>query len=109
MTQTCAICIDLLKGDVLTIMDGFKRFNCTNLPRELSRSVEKKFGVTISKVKVNFESKFESREGYFYRYRLNRTKYNGPGIEKMLAYVAKQTSGSFPRTRKEEKEAKIID
>lgn len=110
MTQICAICIALLKGDVLTISDGFHRFNCTNLPRELSRSVEKKFGVEVSKTKVDFESKYDGKPGYYFRYRLNRTDYNAPGIKKMQDYISVQV-GSLPppRTEKEVKEQKILD
>lgn len=109
MTQICAICIALLKGDVLTIGDGFNRFNCTNLPRELSRSVEQKFGVEISKTKVNFKSKFDNKPGYFYKYRLNRTEYNAEGISKMTAYCVEQSKNTIARTEKEVKEKKLLD
>lgn len=94
MTQVAAICKALLDGRVLSIMDGFKLFNCTNLPRELSRSVEKKFDVEISKTRVEFTSTYGQKGSYF-RYRLNRTEYNAPGIERMKIYIAEQMEGSF--------------
>jgi len=76
----------LIRGEVLTIMDGFKRFNCTNLPRELSRSVERKFGVEISRERVEFTTDCDM-PGFFFRYRLNATAYNEPGIKKMRDYI----------------------
>lgn len=91
MTQTAAICSALLKGDVLSIMDGFRKFSCTNLPRELSRSVEQKFGVEISKTPTKFTSQY-GQKGQYYRYRLNHTDYNKEGIEKMREYVEKHSS-----------------
>jgi hypothetical protein len=41
MTQRAALCQALLNGEKLSIMDGFKKFGITNLPREISRGVEK--------------------------------------------------------------------
>jgi hypothetical protein len=110
VTQIAAICIALLKGEVLTIADGFYKLHCTNLPRELSRSVEQKFGVSVSRTKVEFESKFDGKPGYYFRYRLNRTEYNAAGIAKMQEYIAAQVgSQPAPRTHKEAKEQKVID
>ena len=103
MTQTAAIAMALLKGDVLSIMNGFQLFACTYLPRELSRSIEKKFGVEISKDKVVFKSKF-GQPGYYYRYRLNKTEANALGIAKMIEYC-KSHIGSIS-TCKTEKQLK---
>lgn len=86
-TQIAAICHSLLQGEVLSIMTAFKQFNCTNLPREISRSVEQKFGVQISRTKRNFVSTY-GEPGFYYQYRLNRSaEYNQIGIEKMREYV----------------------
>ena len=86
MTQTAAIASALLNGEVLSIMNGFKLFSCTNLPRELSRSIEKKFGVEISRDKVVFKSKY-GQPGFYYRYRLNKTETNAAGIKLMEQYI----------------------
>jgi len=86
MTLTAALAKSLLSGEVLSIMDGFKRFGCTNIPRELSRSIEQKFGVIISKTPTEFTSQFGHKGSYF-RYHLNQTEYNKEGIEKMREYV----------------------
>lgn len=86
MTQTAAIAKALLDGQVLSIMNGFKLFSCTNIPREISRSIEKKFGVEVSRNKVEFTSKY-GHPGVYYRYRLNRTEQNMNGIIKMERYV----------------------
>lgn len=89
MTQLAAIASALLKGEVLTIMNGYTKFACTNLPRELSRGIETKFNVVISRDKVNFTSQY-GQPGFYYRYRLNRTDMNLPGIEAMTLYVREQ-------------------
>lgn len=85
MTQTAEIALALLKGETISIMNAFNKFHCTNAPREISRGIEKPFGVTISRDKVDFVSKY-GRSGYYYRYRLNKTKANGPGIARMIHY-----------------------
>jgi len=89
MTQRAAIALHLLKGDTLTIMEGYKLFACSNLPRELSRGIEQVFGVELSREKVSFKSKY-GHAGYYYRYRLNKTPYNELGIMAMRSYVAEQ-------------------
>lgn len=89
MTQVAAICQALLNGEVLSIMDGFKRFACTNLSRELSRSVEQKFNVVISKDKVEHVSKY-GHVGFYFRYRLNKTQFNRPGIKAIREYLKTQ-------------------
>lgn len=95
MTQTAAICEALLKGEVLSIMTGFKMFNCSNLPREISRSVEKKFGVIISRVRQDFISQYGQRHGYYYQYRLNKKiECNQIGIQRMRDYVKIQLGKS---------------
>lgn len=89
MTQTAAIATALLKGEVLSIMTGFKQFACSNLPREISRSIEKKFGVEVSRTRKDFISKY-GQPGYYFEYRLNRTEYNETGIELMRKYCLEQ-------------------
>jgi len=85
-TKTAAISHALLQGEVITIMDGFKRFGISNAPRELSRQVEQKFGVVISKVKKETKSDF-GHCGYYFEYRLNKTPMNKEGIKKMWDYI----------------------
>lgn len=89
MTQTAEIALALLKGETISIMNAFNKFHCTNAPREISRGIEKPFGVTISRDKVDFVSKY-GRSGYYYRYRLNKTKANAVGIAKLIEYCKRQ-------------------
>jgi len=106
MTQICAIAIALLNGDTMTIADGFHKFHCTNLSRELSRSIEQKFGVIISKDKKEFKSIYDEKPGYYFRYRLNKTDENKDGMERMREYIKSQI-GELPPP-KTDKQAKII-
>lgn len=97
MTQVAAICQALLEGKVLSIMTAFKMFSCTNLPREVSRGIEQKFQVRISRVRRDFVSQYGNKPGYFYEYRLNKTApENKEGIRLMRDYVAEQIS-SIPQ------------
>ena len=92
MTAKAALVYHLLKGDVLTIGSGFSIIGLTNIPREISRSVEQDFKVKVSKSRVDSKNRY----GYpinFNEYRLNRTEYNAPGIEKMKAYLRDQAKG----------------
>lgn len=104
MTQTAAIAKALLEGKTLSIMNGFQLFSCTNIPREISRSIEKKFGVEISRDNVEFVSKY-GHPGVYCRYRLNRTEHNVNGIIKMERYVEEHGGGQeTTQTRKTKKE-----
>lgn len=57
-TQKAALCSALLDGDYITIMEAFERFGITNLPREIGRSVEREFGVTVNKRPANHVNQF---------------------------------------------------
>jgi hypothetical protein len=104
MTQIAAICHSLLKGDTLSIMNGYSKFNCTNLPRELSRSVEKKFDVEMEKTPTLFVSAY-GHVGEYYKYRLIKNERNKKGIEKMKIYLA-ENMGEYRPKKKESKEIK---
>ncbi|HRP30501.1 MAG TPA: hypothetical protein PKV73_01350 [Agriterribacter sp.] len=106
MTQTAAIALALLKGEVISIKTAFNQFGCTNAPREIGRSIERKFDVKVSKTPVKFTSRY-GKSGIYYQYRLNRTDYNADGIKKMLDYVQSK-SPSNPKTMAEQKAAKTI-
>ena len=86
MNATTALCIAFLEGRVLSIRTGFMDYGVTNLPREVGRSIERKFGVALSRVKrVGV-----SRNGvpcWWYEYRLPDTAYNEEGRKKMLEYI----------------------
>lgn len=90
MTQVCFIALSYLKGESNSIMTAFQKFACTNLPRENGRSIERKFGVELTRVPVRFKSKY-GRMGEYYRYTLLPTSKNKPGIKKMKQYVNEQS------------------
>lgn len=94
MTQKAAIAKSLLKGEVLSIMNGFRWFGCTNIPREIGRSIEREFGVQVSRTRKEGTSRYEQPVSYF-EYRLNRTEYNKEGITKMEAYVSEIQGDDF--------------
>jgi len=85
-TKTAAISHALLQGEVITIMDGFKRFAVTNLPREIGRQIRDKFGVVVSSVRKDYVTP-GGHSGYYFEYRLNKTPMNKEGVKKMWDYV----------------------
>lgn len=94
MNQKAAIIKSLLKGEVLSVMTAFKLFGCTNLAREIGRSVEREFDVEVSKLKKVFKSRY-AEPGYYYEYRLNRSQHNLAGILEMEAYISKIENTPF--------------
>lgn len=99
MTSKAALALALLEGRVLNIKNGFELFGITNIPREISRMIEKPFGVQVSRIKKEGKSRY-GQPVYWYNYRLNRTSYNEEGIKKMAEYVKKYISIT-PKTEKE--------
>jgi hypothetical protein len=97
-TQISAICHSLLRGETLDIFKGMKWFGVSNLPREIGRSVERKFGVTVDKKMVTFKTRYGT-PGYYYEYRLIRNKENKTGIMKMAEYVSKHSSEMVVRKK----------
>lgn len=94
MNQKCAIIKSLLKGEVLSIMNGFKWFGCTNIPREIGRSVERPFGVIVSRVSKDGNSRY-GQPVHYTQYRLNNTDHNKEGRAKMEAYVREVEQSEF--------------
>ena len=90
MTQTAMIAAALLDGHVISIKTAFNQFGCTNAPREIGRSIERKFGVEVSKTPTKFKSRY-GKVGVYFQYRLNKTNYNREGIQKMKDYIKSQS------------------
>ena len=86
MTAKAALCKELLEGNVVNIKNCFKTTGLTNAPREISRMVEKPFGVIVSRVHMVGKSKY-GQPITWTNYRLNSIKFNQPGIKKMRQYV----------------------
>jgi Zn-dependent M16 (insulinase) family peptidase len=98
MNAKAALCAALLRGEVVSIRTGFFDLGITNVPREVSREVEKPFGVTVSRTKKNGQSRW-GVDCTWHEYHLNKTEYNKPGIELMRAYVREQTKDFKQRGR----------
>ncbi len=94
MNQIAAMSKALLKGEVLSVMNCFKWFGITNCAREIGRAIERKFGVEVSKLRKESKTRYGGYCSYF-EYRLNRTEYNKPGIEKMENYVREIEQSEF--------------
>jgi hypothetical protein len=86
MNATAAISKAFLDGRVLSIKTAFRDFGVTNLPREVSRLIEKRFGVEVSRVPRKGKTRYGISVRWF-EYRLPKTPYNEDGIKKMREYV----------------------
>lgn len=92
MTSKAALCKALLDGKVVNIKNSFDLFGITNCPREIGRSVERAFGVIVSRTQMDGNSRY-GQPCVWVNYRLNKTEQNKEGIEKMRKYVDEQSKG----------------
>jgi len=102
-TARCAIALALLKGDILSIADGFSKFSVSNIPRELGRSFihpKTGFGVAIAKTECVGTSSYGIPSRWF-QYRLIKAPYNQPAIKKMKLYIKDHLTNEPPKTEKQ--------
>lgn len=102
MTAKCALAQALLDGRVINIKNCFETIGLTNAPREISRMIEKPFGVIVSRIRKEGKSRY-GQPVCWVNYRLNVTDYNKEGVAKMREYVRKQREAANPHTDKETK------
>lgn len=89
MTAKAALCMALLEGRVLNVMNVFNTIGLTNASREISRMVEIPFSVEVSRTPRKGKNRYGG-EITWIDYRLNKSERNLPGIEKMKEYVKSQ-------------------
>lgn len=102
MTSKAALAKALLDGKVVNIMNGFKLFGITNVPREIGRSIERAFDVEVSRTPRDGETRY-GQSCNWVDYRLNRTEYNQEGIKKMKEYVAQEMTEYLKELREKQK------
>jgi hypothetical protein len=107
MTAKAALCVHLLRGEVLNIKNVFYLTGLSNAPREISRMIEKQFNVTVGRTLRHGKSRY-GQPIIWYDFRLNPTEYNKDGIEKMKEYVQKQKGSFIPKTDKQLKQISLI-
>lgn len=87
MNAKCALVKALLDGKVLNIKNCFEMIGLTNAPREISRMIEKPFGVEVFRVDMKGKSRYGSPVVWV-NYRLPKTEQNKAGIKLMRDYLA---------------------
>lgn len=100
MTSKAALCMALLEGRVLNVKNCFTEIGLTNISREIPRLVEKPFDVAVSRTPKTGKNRY-GEPVCFINYRLNRSEYNLPGIQKMMEYLNEHIS-SIPKTEAEQ-------
>lgn len=91
MNQTAAIAKALLNKETLNIKTAFVEFGCSNLPREIGRSIERKFLVDINKIRKEGKSRY-GLYSTWYNYKLVASKNRKEAIKKMRDYVKEHSS-----------------
>lgn len=89
MTAKTAIIQALLNGHTLNVKNCFHLFGITNCAREMSRMIEKDFGVELNRTPREGKSKYGQSCTWF-DYNLEITEANGVGIKKMIDYLTEQ-------------------
>ncbi len=103
MTAKCALAKELLSGKVINVKSCFMTVGLTNCSREISRMIEKPYGLIVSRTHMEGKSK-HGQPVTWVNYRLNNTPQNQEGIQKLIAYVQEQEGTKTPKTTKEEKQ-----
>lgn len=106
-TAKAALCKALLAGEVLNIKNCFTLIGLTNAPREISRMIEKPFGVEVSRTPMKGKSKYGQPVSWF-NYRLNASEHNYEGMKKMWEYIKLKEGEPMPKTNSEAKQQKNI-
>jgi hypothetical protein len=106
MNAKAAISQALLNGHTLNVKNCFHLFGITNCSREMSRMIEKDFGVRITRTPREGQSKYGQPCTWF-DYNLELSQSNAEGIKKMIDYITetkkRDTSGKTERQDKENK------
>lgn len=104
MNKKTALCLSLLRGDVINVANSIRLTGLSNPAREIPRSVEEPFKIQVSRSKVETKDQFGNYATY-HNYRLNHTRYNAKGIAEMQKYCKEQLSSQPPaKTDKQQKE-----
>lgn len=98
MNALAHVCYAFLKGERLTIKSVFRDYGYTNLPREVGRSVERRFDVVVQRERKVGKSRYGLPCTWF-EYRLIDTKENREGRLKIKKYILEQLKN--PKTERE--------
>lgn len=91
MTAKAALCQALLDGFTLNVKNCLDIVGLTNCAREVSRMVEKPFGVKVTRTHRNGKSRY-GHNIWWVDYRLKRTRENKRGILRMKLYITASTT-----------------
>jgi hypothetical protein len=90
MTAKAALADALIKGKTINIKNGFSLFGLTNVPREVSRQIERPFGVRVTRIPREGKSRY-GQSCTWYDYKLDLSEENRDGIKAMIDYVHAQS------------------
>lgn len=79
---------DLLKGKKISIRTAFYDYGISNLSRELIRSVEKPFEISVNRTPKTGRTRY-GKACYYFEYQLNvNDKLNKKGVKNMKKYLS---------------------
>lgn len=88
MTSKSALAQSLIEGKTVNIMTGFRLFGITNIPREISRSIERCFDVEVKRIPRKAVSRY-GQPCIWMDYKLIKNERNKEGIKRMKLYIKK--------------------
>lgn len=103
MTAKAALAKALLDGRVLNVKNVFETIGLTNCSREVSRMIEKPFGVEVSRTRKDGKSRY-GQDVTWVDYYLRKSERNMPGINLMREYVEKEMKGIVVSPKKGSKQ-----
>lgn len=92
MNKRVALCLALLKGDIINVSNSIKICGYSNPAREIAREVEIPFGIIVSRVRQTNKDQFGNPVTYI-DYRLNKSLIeNKEGIQKLRDWLKEELS-----------------
>ncbi len=91
-SQKCALIKAMLDGHTMDIISALRLVGCTNLPREIGRYIINPvtgFNAKVIKKQINIKTQYGTK-GYYFSYKLDRSKDNQDAIDKMRKYLSEQ-------------------
>lgn len=108
VNKKTALCLSLLKGDIITVANSIRLTGYSNPAREIPREVEDVFHVEVDRKKVEAKDQFGNYVTW-HQYHLNVNKpENLDGIKLMREYVKQNVQLGNPKTTAEAKQFKQI-
>lgn len=101
MNKKCGLIKTLLDGDTINVSNSIRLTGYSNPAREISREIEKPFGVRVQKTPIESTDRY-GNYATWNNYKLFHTPGNAEGIGKMRTYLAENMGEYRPKKKEPE-------